>query len=265
VAASRNRQREAREARDRLRRYEAGQAVHSHRVRRRLIDNIAGIAGGVVVITLAAITQVVYFTAGPGAPEPLPSISPSPSASVVAGQNTGDVPPKSIAEDRDWTGTLKLNDVTLGIELDGKAAPQATAVFVDLVRSSFYQGKTCHRLVDSGAYLIQCGSVNGDGTGDVGFSYGPIENAPADGIYRAGTIAMARQADPYSQGSQFFITYEDSPLDASTGGYTVFGHVTSGLDDLIEQIADHGVAGDSPDPDDGPPAVATTITGVSVE
>jgi len=41
-------------------------------------------------------------------------------------------------------------------------------------------------------------------------------------------------------GSQFFIVYKDSsiPSDAA-GGYTVFGHVTSGLD-VVQAIADAG-------------------------
>jgi peptidyl-prolyl cis-trans isomerase B (cyclophilin B) len=264
VAPSKNAEREAREARERLRRFNARQAVHGHQVSRRRRDNILAVVGVVVVAALATLTQVFYFTAGPGHTSTAsPSASPSAS-SAASGSNVGDVPSKSIAEGRTWTGTLDLNDVALGISLNGKAAPQATSVFISLAKKDFYTttGKTCHRLTTGSASLIQCGSVNGDGTGDPGFTFGPLENVPSDGIYPAGTIAMARSQTAYSNGSQFFITYKDTPLDTSTGGYAVFGTVTSGLPEFISEIADAGTADGSAD---GAPKVATTITKVTVK
>ncbi len=273
MAPSKNVEREAREARDRLRRYNARQEVHARQVRRRRRDNILSVLGVLIVATLATVTQVLYFTAGPGIPSAKPSASPTASASPtpVAGKNVGDVPSATLAENRVWTGTLDLNSVSLGIEIDGNLAPQASSVFISLVKRGFYTttGSACHRLTTSQtAKLIQCGSVNGDGTGDAGFSFGPLENVPAGGVYPAGTIAMARGADPYSQSTQFFITYADTTLDASTGGYTVFGRVTSGLSDFVSAIADAGVApasGSTTVPSDGSPAVSTRITKVTVQ
>lgn len=273
MAPSKNAERDAREARDRLRRYNARQSVHTRQVRRRRRDNILAITGVLIVAALATATQVFYFTAGPGTPSAKPSASPTATATSTpaAGKNVGNVPSASIAEGRTWTGSLDLNDVKLGISLDGALAPQATSVFISLVNQGYYTstGSTCHRLTTSDtAKLIQCGSANGDGTGDVGFSFGPLENVPADGIYPAGTIAMARGADPYSQSSQFFITYADTTLDASTGGYTVFGKVTSGLDKFISAIASAGVAptsGATAPSTDGAPLVPTKITAVTVK
>ncbi|MHB1171669.1 MAG: peptidylprolyl isomerase [Lacisediminihabitans sp.] len=266
MVASKNAGREAREARDRLRRYNARQAVHAHQIRRRKRDNVLAVVGVVVVAALATVTQVFYFTAGPGMPTPTPSASSSPQA----GTNLGNVPPATIAGNRKWTGELDLNGIPLEIELDGVLAPQATSVFISLARQGFYTGagKKCHRLTTSAtAKLIQCGSVNGDGTGDVGFSFGPLENVPADGIYPAGTIAMARSASPYSQGSQFFVTYAATTLDSSTGGYTVFGKVTSGLDQFVAKVASAGVAagtGSANTVTDGTPVIPTTITKLTV-
>lgn len=267
MAPSRNADREAREARDRLRRYTARQSLYQHQVKRRRRDNVIAIVGVVVVVALATLTQVVYFTAGPGAPAAKLSASPSASPSAAAGKNAGDVPAKTIAENRTWTGTLDLNDVKLGISIDGKAAPQAASVFIDLAKKGFYTttGKTCHRLTDSGLFVIQCGSVDGKGSGDEGFQFGPLENTPSDGSYPAGTIAMARGTDPYSQTTQFFITYKDTTLDTSTGGYTVFGHVTSGLDGFVSAIADAGVGPGGTSANDGPPVVPTTITALTVK
>lgn len=273
VAPSKNAEREAREARDRLRRYNARQSVHARQVRRRRRDNILAIAGVLVVAALATATQVFYFSTGPGAPTAAASASdtPTPNSTATAGRNVGDVPSSSLAEGRTWTGTLELNDVKLGISLDGAAAPQATSAFISLVKQEYYTstGSSCHRITTSDtAKLIQCGSANGDGTGDAGFSFGPLENVPTDGVYPAGTIAMARGADPFSQSSQFFITYADTTLDGSTGGYTVFGTVTSGLDGFISEIASAGVAPASASTapsTDGTPAVPTKITAVTVK
>jgi peptidyl-prolyl cis-trans isomerase B (cyclophilin B) len=266
VAVSKNAERDAREARDRLRRYSARQSVHSLQVSRRRRDNVIAVVGVIVIAALATLTQVFYFTAGPGMP--VPTASPSPSSSAAAGKNVGAVPAKTIAAGRTWTGELTLNAVKMAISLDGAKAPQATSVFVDLAKKNFYTttGATCHRLTNGAtAKLIQCGSVDGKGSGDVGFSFGPLENVPADGVYPAGTIAMARGSGPYSQSSQFFITYAETKLDTATGGYTVFGRVTSGLADFVSRIADAGVTPSATGTSDGVPVVPTKITQLTVQ
>lgn len=214
-----------------------------------------------MVIALAAYSQVLYFTVGPGVPPPAPAETADPDAE---GANSEAVPDASLAEARTWTGELTLNDVTLGIEVNGEAAPQAVSSFIQDVGSDYYAGKTCHRLTDGGFFVLQCGSIDGAGTSDPEYTFGPIENAPADGVYPAGTIAMARASgDAFSNGHQFFIVYDDTTIPAdAAGGYSVIGTVTSGLDQLIEQIASKGVVDAG---SDGAPVVPTTITSVSVE
>jgi peptidyl-prolyl cis-trans isomerase B (cyclophilin B) len=255
-----------REARDRLRRYQARQQVHTRSLARRMRDNWIAAIALVVIAALATTAQVLYFSSGPGAPEPEASASATPEPEETAtGENTGEVPDASIAEDRVWTGELALNDIPLGIELDGSLAPQGVSSFISLAQSGFYEGTTCHRLTTSeGFSVLQCGDPSGDGTGGPDFRYGPIENAPADDVYPAGTIAMARQSgNAHSMGSQFFIVYGDTtiPSDAA-GGYTVLGKVTSGLDALTAEITDAGTADGSAD---GAPAVPTSITGITLQ
>lgn len=263
MASSKKTEREAREARDRVRRYAARQAVHEGQVKRRIRDNLIAVGAIVVVAALATVTQVFYFTAGPGMPTPAPSASAT--ADAPEGTNVGDVPDPSVAEGRTWTGTLTLNDVPLGIALDGALAPQAVASFVVSAQDGYYIGKTCHRLVKSdGAGLIQCGSLDGTGATDPTYSFGPLENVPADGLYPAGTIAMARAGnDAYSNGRQIFIVFDDTTLPAdSAGGYTVIGQVTSGLDSLKALITDAGTIGGVPD---GEPLIPTSITALTVQ
>ncbi|PJJ63111.1 peptidylprolyl isomerase [Compostimonas suwonensis] len=258
MAPSKQNDREGRQARERLRAYQARQSVHEHRIKRRVRDNVIAGAALLVVLVIAVGAQVVYFTGGPGAPEP--TASPSPSASAAA----DGVPSPGLAENRSWTGTLTLNDVPLGVELDGALAPQAVSSTISLADSGFYDGVSCHRLTNGGFFVLQCGDPAGDGSGGPGYSYGPIENAPADDLYPAGTIAMARQGgNAESMGSQFFVVYEDTtiPSDAA-GGYSVIGHVTSGLDQLKSEITDKGITGGG---SDGAPAVATTITSFTLQ
>lgn len=265
--ASSRQQREQREARERLRAYQARQEVHERRTTRRRRDNVIAVIGGLAVAALAVTAQVIYFTGGPGAPEPLPTSTPTPTAD--AGQNVG-APDPSLAEDRVWTGEIVLNeDVVLGIELDGTKAPQAVAGWVQDVADDYYTDKTCHRLATSDGFsFLQCGSLDGTGIGDPDFQYGPIENAPADNLYPAGTIAMARAGgNAYSNGHQFFLVTADTFLPADpAGGYTVVGKITSGLDDLIAKITSAGVDEATAGADGtGKPVVPTTITRVTLQ
>ena len=75
---------------------------------------------------------------------------------------------------------------------------------------------------------------------------------------------MARGGDDaYSNGRQFFIVFADATLpDDSVGGYTVIGTVTSGLDQLADQLAVSGIVNGAAD---GAPVVATSITGLTIQ
>lgn len=263
MVPSTKQEREAREARARARGYQARRTVHEHQVKRRKRDNVTAAIGLGVVLVLAVGAQLLYFNGGPGTKAPSPSATPTatPTPTAPAGANTGDVPPSTLAEDRTWTGTLTLNDVPLGITLDGEAAPQAVSSTISLITSDFYQDVPCHRLTTEGIFVLQCGDPTGEGSGGPGYSYGPVENAPADNVYPAGTIAMARQGgNAFSQGSQFFIVYKDTTIPAdAAGGYTVLGSVTSGLDQLKKKITDAGAK------DGETPVVETKITSATIK
>jgi len=227
-----------------------------------------------VVATLATFTQIYYFSAGPGKPAAIVSDSPTPTPTATAstGADVGDVPAKSVAQDRTWTGTLELNSVKLGISLDGKAAPQSVASFVTDVKADYFDGLLCWRLTnESNFYVLQCGTSSASGADTSDYSFGPLENTPSDNVYPAGSIVEARTTDnAYGQGHQFFITYKDTTIPAdSAGGYSIFGHVTSGLADLNSAITSKGIvppaAGTTTTTTDGPPVVTTKITSVTIK
>ena len=110
---------------------------------------------------------------------------------------------------------------------------------------------------------MQCGSETGDGSSNpTDYGYGPIENAPVDGLYPAGYLAVARTASAYGNGHQFFIVFSDTTLPGDEfGGYTVLGKVTGGLDQLIAGVVSGGVAEGTTET----PAVPTTIDSVTVQ
>ena len=264
VASNYKLERAAREERGRVRSYQARRAVHEHQKKRRVRDNLIAGGGLVVVLTLIVVAQVFFFNGGPGTPEATTAATDTPTASptAAAGANSGDVPASTLAESRTWTGTLTLNDIPVGIEMDGALAPKAVSSTISLAQTGFYDGLTCHRLTVSGIFVLQCGDPAGDGTGGPDYSYGPVENAPSDNVYPAGTLAMARTGnDGFSNGSQFFIVYKDSTIPAdSAGGYTVLGRVTGGLDQIKAQIIDAGITEDGTSP-----VVPTIITGITVQ
>ncbi len=240
------------------RRYEQFQAKilarQARRLRRQRFVAITAVVLVVLTFGAAGLWSLQSKESPALVTDPTPTATTAPSALA---------PAPSYAENRTWNATIDTNMGTITATLDGVAAPQAVASFVYLAQQGYFNGTTCHRVVNEGIYVLQCGSPDGTGSGGPGYTFGPIENAPADDLYPAGTVAMARVGnDAYSHGSQFFLVYEDSPIFAdSAGGYTVFGTITSGLA-ILEAI---GAAGTSDGSSDGPPVEPVVIDEVSVE
>jgi peptidyl-prolyl cis-trans isomerase B (cyclophilin B) len=261
--------RSAREAKRRVQQMEAKRELRTEQDKRRKRDNVLAVGAGTVAIAVALILQLTVFSSNPtedevkAAEAGLTTPSATPSATPSNGEN---IPKPETAAGKTFTGELKLNSGTLGVELDGTKAPQAAAVFKSLADQNFYAGLTCHRLTTADTFgVLQCGSKSGDGSSDASFTWGPLENAPADNNYPAGTIAVARTGgNAYGNGTQFFVVYKDTviPADAA-GGYTVVGKVTSGLD-VVSKIAAAGLKpGDNAT--DGAPAEPVTIDSFSLK
>ncbi|WP_449372967.1 peptidylprolyl isomerase [Arthrobacter psychrolactophilus] len=248
----------SREAKFRVARMEAHQALQAEQIQRRKRDNLIAIIAMVAVLALAIVLALTVFSGRDSTDTAADDVaSASATATATAAQtNSPTVPLAETAAGKTFTGTLSLNGQPLGVSLDGTAAPQAAAVFKSLADSGFMTGKSCHRLADSTDFgVLQCGSLNGDGQGDPAYQWGPVENTPADGKYPAGTIAVARANTTYSNGTQFFITFKDTTLPQDTGGYTIVGKVTSGLD-VVTNIAKAGIADGATD---GAPSTKVTI------
>ncbi|MDN4481659.1 peptidylprolyl isomerase [Demequina muriae] len=224
-----------------------------------------------VLLTLLGSDDEAIEAATPSAAPSAEDTTSEPSASTPGAEPTsdelgwassGEAPDPSLAEGRTWTASMSTSVGDIVIELDGAAAPQAVASFIALSGEGFFDQTECHRLTTAGIYVLQCGDPLGTGTGGPSYRYGPIENAPEDDVYPAGTLAMARiGGDGESMGSQFFVVYQDStiPSDAA-GGYTVFGQVVEGLS-IVEGVASAGTITGEPD---GRPAQSVIVNEVSL-
>ncbi len=117
------------------------------------------------------------------------------------------------------------------VELEAQKAPKTVANFMQYVKSGFYQKTIFHRVIPN--FMIQGGGMTE--TMDEKDTKAPIALESKNGLTnKRGTIAMARTSDPNSATSQFFINVANNHfLDAARAadgyGYTVFGHVVSGM------------------------------------
>ena len=185
-----------------------------------------------------AATPAATASADPKNPCPAPTVKPPAKPKQFKS-----APPASDAEGKNWTFVIDTSCGKVTVALDGKKAPQAVSSMLQLSKAGYFDGTKCHRLTATGIFVLQCGDPLGTGLGGPGYSYGPVENAPKDDLYKAGTVAMARQQnDGKSMGSQFFLVYKDSTIPSdSAGGYTVLGDITNGLD-VVQKVADGGAA-----------------------
>ncbi|HLS40660.1 MAG TPA: peptidylprolyl isomerase [Ornithinicoccus sp.] len=190
--------------------------------------------------------------------QPLPSCDPPPPLPTDVPTYEARQAPTERPADR-LEATLRTNCGDLTLELYGDLAPVTVASFQFLAGEGYWENSPCHRLTTAGIFVLQCGDPTGTGRGTPGYTFG-IENAPADGRYPRGTVAMARSRDPNSNGGQFFIVHQDTQLPVNDGGYSVFGKVTSGME-IIDQIAELGVDGGAAD---GVPAQMISILQVEV-
>jgi cyclophilin family peptidyl-prolyl cis-trans isomerase len=166
------------------------------------------------------------------------SASPSAAASAqVAGCPTSQPAPLPTGQTRTVTIATSKGDIVIKVE--GTLGPNAAGNFVALAQCGYYDNVIFHRLVPGfviqggdGLYgrepSVQPGTV---GTGGPGYTFA---DDAVTARYTRGTVAMANSG-PDTNGSQFFICLAD--LSSSLPpNYSIFGHVTSGMD-VVDAIA----------------------------
>ncbi len=134
--------------------------------------------------------------------------------------------PKAQIENKQVRITTNKGDIVIAFYPD--TAPLAVSNFIYLASQGYYDNVIFHRVIKS--FMIQGGDPTGTGRGGPGYTF--KDELGDDHTYTRGTVAMAN-AGPNTNGSQFFIMHQDYALPHD---YTIFGHVTSGLD-VVDAIA----------------------------
>lgn len=268
------------------------------RARQRKIMLIAA-AVGVVVLVVGATTTVVLHThhdsksttttEASEAPETAPPGGgqlPEFTASATLGANceypaSAQPASKPVKPPRSGKVPLAPAEVSvsmmtdqgpIGLMLDNAKSPCTVNSFVSLAAKDFFNDTGCHRLTTSPMLsVLQCGDPTGNGSGGPGYEfaneYPTDQYPPGDPAlqgpvrYPRGALAMAN-AGPGTNGSQFFLVYQDSQLPPK---YTVFGKIQDDGLATLDKIAAGGVAPGGNGPDDGPPVTKVTIKSVLVD
>jgi peptidyl-prolyl cis-trans isomerase B (cyclophilin B) len=164
------------------------------------------------------------------------------SSAVVVAQQTSETSPVSSSKD---VAVIKTTEGDMVVQFWNDAAPNTIENFKKLARSGFYNGTAFHRIVKG--FMIQGGDPlskdpsKEDHYGEGGPGY-KIKAEFNDHPHERGVISMARQPDPDSAGSQFFICLANLPrLDHQ---YTTFGKLIKG-DDVLGKIGDTPVTRNS--------------------
>jgi peptidyl-prolyl cis-trans isomerase B (cyclophilin B) len=127
---------------------------------------------------------------------------------------------------------------TFIIDLGPEAAPNQVAVFTKLVSEGAYDGTIFHRMVKYG--MVQGGDpLSKDASKRALYGTGGLNLVKAEPraakMTRGSVAAVLVPGKPDSAGAQFFIAVVDQPgLD---GQYTVFGHVSDGLE-IVQKISE---------------------------
>lgn len=114
------------------------------------------------------------------------------------------------------------------VTLVSQDAPMTAHNFATLAQRGYFNGTSFMRVVPN--FVIQGGDPRNDGTGGPGYSIRDEMNLQK---YTRAAVGMALSG-PDTGGSQFFVTH--SPQHHLDGGYTIFGRVTRGMEEVVDRI-----------------------------
>ena len=169
-------------------------------------------------------------------------------------------PPADPPSDLPSEMTIATDAGDIKVSLDTDKAPCTVNSFVSLAKQGYFDDTKCHRLTTQSIFVLQCGDPSGSGLGGPGYAFGDelvpqdprlqpcLDQTDQNGnqvcTYTAGTLAMANSG-PDTNGSQFFLVYQDSPLGSS---YTPFGRMSAAGLKVVQEVAKQGLAADQTAP-----------------
>jgi peptidyl-prolyl cis-trans isomerase B (cyclophilin B) len=135
--------------------------------------------------------------------------------------------------ERDVVLETERGEIVVALRPD--EAPNTAWNFRDLAAAGFYDGTIVHRVVpldrEGRPFVIQGGDPTGEGEGGPGYTI-PFE--PTRLPHDFGVISMARDDDPDSAGSQWFIGLSRDGTARLDGQYAAFGEVVDGAATIVE-------------------------------
>ena len=149
-------------------------------------------------------------------------------------------PPKVEFEaDKTYYWNLDTNVGNMKIKLYPDVAPMHVSSTIYLTRLGFYDGVVFHRVITG--FMAQGGDPLGRGSGGPGYQYaGEFDSKVRH--EKGGLLSMAN-AGPGTDGSQFFLTFKETPwLD---GKHTLFGEVVEGMG-TVQELEKRGSRGGKP-------------------
>lgn len=219
------------------------------------------------LLTLPAVLLVAASLAGCGGDDE-PATAADPNSDLETTECTYteggapatkevDLPPTQAVAEGETAATMSTSVGEFALTLDAAATPCTVNSWVSLAEQGFFDSTPCHRMTTRGIFVLQCGDPGGTGTGGPGYSF--PDELTSDETYPAGTLAMANSG-PDTNGSQFFIVYDETPLPPN---YTAFGTVDDATVKAIAKVAQGGTD-DANGPGDGAPKTAVDIESVTV-
>jgi peptidyl-prolyl cis-trans isomerase B (cyclophilin B) len=290
VAGKNERQR--RQAREKYRRQQEQRLARQRQLRKRWLVG----ASAVLAAALIASLLVVFLPSGghkkaAAAASKSPSASPTATATAVAEPahhcsytsatpvaKKVSLPPATPDYTNSYQATINTNLGKLTFNLLNSKATCTVNSFVHLAEAGYFDKTQCHRLLTSGIYVLQCGdpyatadaklscgTTSKVGTGTPGYDFASENLTGAK--YPTGTVAMANEGSPTTNGSQFFIVFKDSTsgLNTSSGpAYTPFATVSSGLG-IVQNVAKGGYSCQYPQAGGGVPKKKVIIDSVTIK
>ena len=284
-------ERQRRQAREKYRRQQEQRLARQRQVRRRWA------IGTLAVLVAAGVgTLLLVFLPGGGhkkaaaLPSKKPSASPTATATAVAepahhcdytsatpAAKKESLPPTTPDFAASYQATINTNLGKISFNLLNSKATCTVNSFVHLAEAGYFNNTQCHRVVNSGIYVLQCGDAYATadaklscsttskiGTGGPGYDFASENLTGAK--YPAGTVAMANSGTANSNGSQFFIVFKDSTsvLNHSGPAYTPFATVSSGLG-IVQNVAKDGYSCQYPSAGGGVPKKKVLIDSVTIK
>jgi peptidyl-prolyl cis-trans isomerase A (cyclophilin A) len=170
------------------------------------------------------------------------------------------VPPKSavrhVTAPAEYKVLLQTTKGDVVILVHREWSPLGADHFYELVRAGYYNNNAFFRAIKN--FVVQFG-MNGDPKVTARWSDHPIKDDPSPKVpNKTGSVVFAQTSQPNSRSTHIFINIGDNSSHLDSMGFTPFGEVIQGLDNVMNLYMDYG---DGPPDGSGPDQEALTKGG----